>query len=177
VAARRSRGRRLSAEVHVADYDPAWPGLFEEERARLEPILAPWLSGGIHHVGSTSVPGLAAKPVIDVLAGVRSLAESRAAVEPLRALSYCWAPYKEEIMNWFCKPSPSHRTHHLHLVVEGSGTWRDELLFRDTLRAQPETARAYEALKRELADEHAHDREAYTHAKTDFVLGVLAREA
>jgi len=166
----------MSAEVHVVEYDPAWPQLFEEERARLEPILAPWLAGDIHHVGSTSVPGLAAKPVIDILAGVRSLEESRGAIEPLQALSYCWAPYKEDVMNWFCKPSPTHRTHHLHLVVEGSETWREELLFRDTLRAQPETARAYEALKRDLAARFRQDREAYTQAKTDFVLGVLARE-
>ncbi len=166
----------MAALVEVVDYDPAWPGLFEEERTRLEPVLAPWLSGGIHHVGSTSVPDLAAKPVIDILAGVSSLEESRKAIKPLAALSYCWAPYQEHIMNWFCKPSSSHRTHHLHLVVEGSETWRDELLFRDTLRSQPETARAYETLKRHLAVEFRLDREAYTRAKTDFVLSVLARE-
>ncbi len=121
------------------------------------------------------MPGLAAKPVIDILAGVRSLEESRAAIEPLRALSYHWAPFEEEVMNWFCKPSPAHRTHHLHLMVEGSEAWREELLFRDVLRSEPETARAYEALKRRLAAELRHDREAYTQAKTDFVLGVLAR--
>lgn len=166
----------MSAEIHVVDYDPDWPKLFEDERARLEPVLAPWLTGRIHHVGSTSVPGLAAKPVIDILAGVRSLAESKAAIEPLTELSYCWAPYQEEIMNWFCKPSPSHRTHHLHLVVEGSDTWRDELLFRDTLRARKQTASAYATLKRGLAFDFRHDREAYTRAKTDFVLGVLTRE-
>ena len=165
----------MSAEVHVVDYDPAWARLFEEERERLEPVLAPWLSGGIHHVGSTSVPGLAAKPVIDILAGVRSLEESRAAIEPLKALSYCWAPFEEEVMNWFCKPSPEHRTHHLHLMVMGSEAWREELLFRDVLRTEPETARDYADLKRRLAAEFMHDREAYTRAKTEFVLGVLAR--
>jgi GrpB-like predicted nucleotidyltransferase (UPF0157 family) len=161
--------------VRVVDYDPAWPAAFKAEKALLEPVLAPWLDGEILHVGSTSVPGLGAKPVIDILAAVRSLDESRAAIEPLRGLSYWWFPYRPELMNWFCKPSPEHRTHHLHLVVPGSRAWREELAFRDALRAEPETARAYEALKRRLADEHAHDREAYTDAKAAFVADVLAR--
>ena len=161
--------------VRIVPYDPAWPAEFEAERARLEPVLAPWLAGAIHHVGSTSVPGLGAKAVIDILAEVSSLEESRAAIEPLLALSYWWFPYQEERMNWFCKPSPEHRTHHLHLVVPDSAAWREELAFRDTLRAEPETARAYEELKQLLADEHAHDREAYTVAKTAFVESVLAR--
>ena len=161
--------------VRIVHYDPAWPAAFEAERALLEPVLAPWLSGGIHHVGSTSVQGLAAKPVIDILAEVRSLEESRAAIEPLRTLSYWWAPYHEESMNWFCKPSPDRRTHHLHLVVPGSQAWREELAFRDALRSEPETTRAYEMLKRRLADRHTHDREAYTVAKTEFIEAVLAR--
>ncbi|MGZ8782847.1 MAG: GrpB family protein, partial [Gaiellaceae bacterium] len=145
--------------VRIVPYDPAWPDEFEAERALLEPVLAPWLGGAIHHVGSTSVPGLGAKPVIDILAEVRSLEESRAAIEPLQALSYWWAPYKEEHMNWFCKPSPERRTHHLHMIVPGSQRWREELTFRDALRAEPETARAYEDLKRRLAGELAKDRE------------------
>jgi GrpB-like predicted nucleotidyltransferase (UPF0157 family) len=69
--------------VRIVPYDPAWPDEFEAEKARLEPILAPWLAGEIHHVGSTSVPGLAANPVIDILAEVRSLDESRGSIEPL----------------------------------------------------------------------------------------------
>jgi GrpB-like predicted nucleotidyltransferase (UPF0157 family) len=149
--------------------------MFEAERKLLEPVLAPWLVGKIHHVGSTSVPGLAAKPVIDILAEVRSLEESRAAIEPLAALSYHWAPYLEEEMNWFCKPSAEHRTHHLHLVVEGSRAWREELAFRDVLRAEPDTAAEYAELKRRLAREHEHDREEYTVAKTELVEAVLAR--
>ena len=168
--------RRFVADlVEIVPYDPAWPAKFEAERAQLLPVLAPWLTGEIHHVGSTSVPGLGAKAVIDILAEVASLEESRAAIEPLRELSYWWFPYQEERMNWFCKPSPEHRTHHLHLVVPGSEAWREELAFRDALRAEPETARAYEQLKRRLAAENATDREAYTVAKTAFVESVLAR--
>ena len=167
--------RRLVADlVRIVPYDPAWPAEFEAERALLEPVLAPWLAGEIHHVGSTSVPGLGAKPVIDILAEVSSLEESRAAIEPLRELSYWWFPYQEERMNWFCKPSPEHRTHHLHLVVPGSEAWREELAFRDALRAEPETARAYEELKRRLADEHA-TRPRGVHGREDRVRRVRAR--
>ena len=161
--------------VRIVPYDPAWPAEFEAEHALLLPVLAPWLAGEIHHVGSTSVPGLGAKPVIDILAEVASLEESRASIEPLCELSYWWFPYQEERMNWFCKPSPEHRTHHLHLVVPGSQAWREELAFRDALRGEPDTARAYEELKRRLAKEHTTDREAYTVAKTAFVESVLAR--
>ncbi|MBA3476662.1 MAG: GrpB family protein [Actinobacteria bacterium] len=163
--------------VRFVAYDRGWADAFEAEKALLEPILTPWLAGDIHHVGSTSVPGLAAKPVIDILAEVRSLEESRDAIAPLEKLTYWWAPYEEELMNWFCKPSLEHRTHHLHLVVPGSRAWREELTFRDALRAQPDTARAYEDLKRRLADEHSRNREAYTVAKTEFIEHVLARES
>jgi GrpB-like predicted nucleotidyltransferase (UPF0157 family) len=161
--------------VEIVEYDPAWPAMFAAERALLHPVLEPWLAGEIHHVGSTSVPGLAAKPVVDILAEVRSLEESRGSIEPLAALSYLWAPYLEDEMNWFCKPSVEHRTHHLHLVVPGSRAWREELAFRDVLRDEPDTAARYADLKRRLARTHEHDREGYTLAKTEFVEAVLAR--
>jgi GrpB-like predicted nucleotidyltransferase (UPF0157 family) len=137
-------------------------------------VLAPWLAGGIHHVGSTAVPGLAAKPVVDVMAGVRDLEEARAAFEPLAALEYCYFPYKTW-MHWFCKPSPQHRTHHLHLLEPSHPEWEARLAFRDHLRASPEAAAEYARLKRELAQRHRDDREAYTEAKCDFVRSVVER--
>jgi GrpB-like predicted nucleotidyltransferase (UPF0157 family) len=87
----------------VIPYDPAWPRLFEGERARLERALAPWLKGGIHHIGSTAVPGLAAKPIIDMLAGVRDLDEARAAEQPLAALGYVHREHRPEA-HLFVKP-------------------------------------------------------------------------
>ena len=163
------------ARIEVVPYDPAWPQRFEQERALLQEAIGPWLTGGIHHVGGTAVPGLAAKPVIDVLAGVESLEASRACFEPLAALQYRYAPYRTEEMHWFCKPSPAHRTHHLHLVPTGSPRYRAELAFRDALRADPQLAREYEELKQRLAAEHREDREAYTEGKAPFIAGVLAR--
>ena len=74
--------------IAVVPYDPEWPRRFETERALLEGVLGPWLQGGIHHIGATSIPGLAAKPIIDMMAGVRDFEEARAAFDPLRELSY-----------------------------------------------------------------------------------------
>jgi len=155
--------------VRIVDYDPAWPGRFEEERGVLVGALGDSVVGGIHHVGSTSVPGLASKPVIDILVGVRDLERSRSCFEPLAALGYLYAPYRSGEMHWFCKPDPRRRTHHLHLVPVDSARFRDELAFRDNLRVDVELARGYEALKHELAARHRDDREAYTQAKGEFI--------
>jgi GrpB-like predicted nucleotidyltransferase (UPF0157 family) len=133
--------------------------------------------GGIHHVGSTAVTGLAAKPVIDILAGVRDLESSRACFDVLARIGYVYAPHRADEMHWFCKPHPSRRTHHLHLVPHGSRRFRDELAFRDYLRAHPGEAREYAALKRRLAERFARDREAYTDAKAGFIRARLDTSA
>jgi GrpB-like predicted nucleotidyltransferase (UPF0157 family) len=158
----------------VVPYDPAWPGRFDAERTLLERTIARWVSGGIHHVGSTAVPGLAAKPVIDILVGVEDLPSSRACFGALAELSYQYAPYRADEMHWFCKPSPARRTHHLHLVPTGSRRYREELAFRDLLRARPGLAENYQTLKRRLAVEYRDDREAYTDAKHTFIADALA---
>ena len=150
---------------------------FEEERAALERSIGNWAVGGIHHVGSTAVPGLDAKPIIDILVGVDDLEGSRACFDPLAGLDYLYAPYLEEEMHWFCKPHPSRRTHHLHLVPAGLRRFADELAFRDRLRADPDAAARYAALKRELASRLGDDREGYTEAKGDFILAALAQAA
>jgi GrpB-like predicted nucleotidyltransferase (UPF0157 family)/predicted nucleotidyltransferase len=163
-----------SARVHIEPYDPEWPELFERERAELEPVLGGVVTGGIHHAGSTAVPGLDAKPVIDILVGVADLDSARTCIEPLAALGYSHAPtYRAGEMLWFCKPSPEQRTHHLHLVPTGSPRFRAELGFRDHLRAHRDVAAEYAELKRRLAERFEHDREAYTEAKADFVARVV----
>jgi len=159
--------------IRLSAYDPSWPSRFEEERVALEDAIGEWIVGGVHHVGSTAVVGLEAKPIIDILVGVRSLDESRACFEPLAQLKYMYAPYLPEEMHWFCKPHPSRRTHHLHLVPVGTQRYADELAFRDRLRVDQRAAEEYLALKRDLARRFAHDREAYTDAKSSFVRRVL----
>ena len=164
----------MTEPVRIEPYDPAWLTKFEEERALLADTIGDWVVGGIHHVGSTAVPGLAAKPIIDILAGVVDLTSSRPCIDLLAKLDYVYAPYRADEMHWFCKPDPSRRTHHLHLVPADSNRFRDELAFRDHLRAHPVAAADYEALKRELARRFEHDREAYSEAKGEFIRSILS---
>jgi GrpB-like predicted nucleotidyltransferase (UPF0157 family) len=155
--------------IEIVPYDSSWPRRFGEERGALLAAIGDWVVGGIHHVGSTAVPGLEAKPTIDILVGVRDLRTSRSCFARLAALEYHYAPYRREEMHWFCKPHPARRTHHLHLVPADSSRFRDELAFRDYLRGHGRVAREYGALKRDLAKHFGHDREGYTAAKADFV--------
>ena len=162
--------------IAVVAYDPEWPRRFEIERVLLERLLAPWLEGGVHHIGATSIPGLRAKPIIDMMAGVHDLEEARAAFEPLREQSYAYTPHRPGIAHHFSKPSGqlSEVTHGLHLTEPGSDLWNERFAFRDALRADPALAAEYETLKLRLAREHARDLTAYTAGKHAFVGRVLA---
>ena len=161
--------------ISLVPYDPTCPGRFEDERARLARALSPWLAGPIEHIGSTAVPALTAKPVIDIMAGVRDLPSSLEARDALALLDYVYFPYRADVMHWFCKPSPARRTHHLHLVPVESALWDERVVFRDYLRSSPAAAAEYAALKAALAAEHPFDREAYTEAKGGFVRSILDR--
>jgi GrpB-like predicted nucleotidyltransferase (UPF0157 family) len=161
--------------VHVVAYDPAWPVQFAEQRDRLSTVLAPWLAAAVEHIGSTAVAGLPAKPVVDVLAPVRSLDDAQAAVAALEADG--WLFWREDPCRhyrlWFLRPRPDARTHHLHVVEHNHSHATALLTFRDTLRADPDLRDDYADLKRRLAVEHRNNRNAYTNAKTDFVEQVL----
>ena len=161
------------ASVRIVPYDPAWPSMFEQERSLLQEALGEWLSGPVEHVGSTAVPGLAAKPVIDIMAGVQSLEESRDAIAAAGRLAYVYYPYRPEMMHWFCKPSAAFRTHHLHLVPFNSRLWIERLAFRDYLRRDSAAAAEYASSKMQLAKQFEFDREAYTDAKGPFIQRVV----
>lgn len=162
------------AEVKVLPYDACWPQRFEAEREILHGAIGVYTVGTIEHVGSTAVPGLAAKPVIDIMVGVESLAESLPAIPALERLGYCHFPYRTEVMHWLCKPSPRLRTHHLHLVPFGSPFWIERVAFRDYLHEHADAREEYSRLKRRLAERYRFDREAYTAAKEPFIRRVLA---
>jgi GrpB-like predicted nucleotidyltransferase (UPF0157 family) len=166
--------RNGEARVEIVSYDPAWPTLFEQERALLDAALGKWLTGPIEHFGSTAVPGLAAKPVIDIMAGVEGLDASRDAIDAAGGLGYVYYPYRPDVMHWFCKPSAAFRTHHLHLVPFNSRLWNERLAFRDYLRRQPTMAAEYSEMKIGLAKQFEFDREAYTDAKGPFIQRVVA---
>lgn len=169
--------RRVTAEeVDVVPYDPAWPGLFAAERDHLRACLPPRLIGRIEHFGSTAVPGLAAKPIVDILVEVSDLEETRQAIVPIleaQGYDYFWRPvFGDEgppYYAWFIKrDAAGKRTHHIHMVEADSELW-DRLLFRDYLIGHPDAARAYGELKERLSKTHRGDRVAYTRAKSEFI--------
>ncbi len=161
--------------VEIAEYDPAWPALFERERGLIVGILGD-LADAIEHVGSTAVLGLGAKPIIDIMVGLRTLAHHEPSVPPLQALGYT---YKGEMgipgRLYFRKPTDGIRTHQIHMVELGSDFWQRHILFRDYLRRHPREARAYYELKVRLAAKFRTDREGYTEAKSEFIEAALAR--
>jgi GrpB-like predicted nucleotidyltransferase (UPF0157 family) len=161
--------------VHVAEYDPAWPDRFAEQQVLAAAILAPWLAAPIEHVGSTSVPGLPAKPVIDMLAPVRSLALAQDAVARLQDDGWVFWPEDpgRHYRLWFLRPRPEARTHHLQVIEHDDPHARALLAFRDTLRADAGLRSQYAGLKKQLARQHRGNRNAYTNAKNEFVAQVL----
>ena len=164
---------RMAETVQVVEYDRTWPSLYEEERSRILDALGDAVLD-IQHVGSTAVPGLGAKPVIDIMAGLRELALAEKCIQPLEDLGY---EHRGEAgipgRVFFGKGSP--RTHRLHMVERDSDFWNDLILFRDFLRAHPDEASRYYKLKKQLAARFGADREAYTEGKTPFIESVLAR--
>jgi GrpB-like predicted nucleotidyltransferase (UPF0157 family) len=156
----------------VVPYDPRWPALFEAERVSLGTVLGDRLAGDVHHVGSTAVPGMPAKPIIDMVAGVRSLQDADAAEPLLAGLGYHRAVHRTDAV-LFNRISGEVHTHHLHLTVPGSDLWRERLAFRDALRADPTLVSEYAQLKQRLLDEAGGN--PYSAAgKRTFVRRVLA---
>jgi len=159
--------------IQIVDYDPAWPEEFEEFRAPVAEALAD-VALSIEHIGSTAVPGLAAKPVIDidVVVAESDVAQS---IERLGELGYehrgdLGIPSREAF-----RSPPGIRKHHLYLCPSGSPALANHLAFRDCLRADDKLAREYGELKRQLAADFSDDKDGYAKAKTAFIVGVLAR--
>lgn len=164
-------------EIALVPSDPDWPRRFEAEAARLRTIIPADLLIDIDHIGSTAVPGLPAKPIIDIQATVTDLEAARARlVAPLEAAGYAfWAENPDTDRLFFVRglpPAAPRRTHHLHVMEAGHGALR-HLAFRDYLRGHPDVAGQYAALKQDLARQFRTDREAYTRAKGAFIDTIL----
>jgi GrpB-like predicted nucleotidyltransferase (UPF0157 family) len=164
--------------ISVSDYDPAWPEMFKQERANLQSVLGPFILT-IEHMGSTAVPGLAAKPIIDLLVGIRDLADARSGcIEPLQALGYTYIPQYESWLPdelFFRKEVPGPWTHHVHVMEPSNPRWDAFLLFRDYLCAHPDAASAYGNLKKSLAVAFKVDIAGYRNAKHNFVDAAMAK--
>ena len=173
--------RAVQEDVAIVPYDPRWPDLFRREKEHLLSCLPAELIRRVEHFGSTAVPGLAAKPVVDLLVEVADLQATRTRIAPLlesQGYDYFWRPTHGDdgppFYAWFIKrdPDTGTRTHHIHMVEAGFiGHW-DRLLFRDYLIEHLQVAREYEDLKLRLASAHLNDRVAYTKGKTEFIVRV-----
>ena len=160
--------------VRVVPYSPDWASLFGEERTRLQQALGA-LALDVQHIGSTAVPGLDAKPLLDVGVAVASEADAAACVPILEALGYTYRGDRGASEgHFFDKGAEDSLTHYLHMLIASSPAWVNYLLFRDYLIAHPDVRDAYAQLKRDLAAAYAADRASYTAAKAAFVQRVLA---
>jgi GrpB-like predicted nucleotidyltransferase (UPF0157 family) len=163
----------VSGRPVLVDHDPRWAGIFQQLRVELLSRLTGRILN-VYHVGSTSVPGLRAKPVLDVLVGVPDLDASLSCVPVLAELGFVYGPDDDlPDRHYFRGSAGGLRTHHLSLAEPDSAYYRDTLAFRDALRASPELAREYEALKERLIAEHVPGRPFHI-GKTEFVARVLA---
>src|SRR3989442_9032461 len=169
--------------IYLADYDPRWPQLFAEEHARLQAAIGEW-AADIQHVGSTAIPGIAAKPIIDIAVHLRALVDALQCITPLVELGYeslgeFGIPGRIYFRKLTDSPLPGQtyggagRTHQIHMYERTNEQYEKQVVFSDCLRAHADAAQEYEALKRQLAVRHEGDVEAYALAKSEFVLEVL----
>jgi GrpB-like predicted nucleotidyltransferase (UPF0157 family) len=157
--------------VALFSYNIAWKRLFEEERAILQASLGDHILD-IQHVGSTSIPGMVAKPILDIAIAVTDFEDAKVCIDPIEGLGY---QYKGEFgiprRHYFVKGDP--RTHHIHMVEITSQGWENQLLFRDYLTGHPQSAQEYANLKIEMAQQFPKDRESYLGAKAPFIQHIL----
>jgi len=158
----------------IQDYDPRWPQLFETLRSRIEAVI-PGMAAAIEHVGSTAVPGLAAKPIIDLDVLLISATDLPVVIAKLASFGY---EHRGDLgisgREAFRTP-PSDLHHHLYVCPSSSPEYNRHISFRDYLRTHPADANSYASLKRELLRKFGDDREAYTQAKSRFVAEILQR--
>ena len=163
--------------VVIVPYDSTWPQQFEQERLVLARVFA-GASAVIEHVGSTAVPGLGAKPILDIMIGAPRLQEFESRIARLAALGYEYVQEFEVEMperRYLRRRTMGRRSHQLHGVVQGGSFWVRHLAFRDYLRTHPEVANEYFLLKQELANQHRMDPVAYAEAKSDFIQSIEAK--
>jgi len=167
--------------VKLIPYQQLWRNFFEKEKIRIKEGFRNWILGHnikIEHIGSTAVPGISAKPIIDILIGVESseVEDIHWTQEPLESLGYEFVPLACEVDKlFFALGNDSNRTHHVHVTIYGNNRWKNDLMFRDYLRTHPDTANKYDQLKKELSKKYPNDRKSYTEGKEKFILSVLKK--
>lgn len=173
--------RVLAEQIELVAYDSRWPELFQEEKQSLL-ALFPDIIRRVEHIGSTAVPGLVSKPIVDMLVQVSDLQLTRRTLAPVleeKGYDYFWRPTWGEntppFYAWFIKrDGAGRRTHHIHMVEADFPHW-ERTIFRDYLIKHREVAKKYEELKLRLARQYADDRVAYTKGKTEFIVQMTAQ--
>ncbi|UOQ48985.1 GrpB family protein [Gracilibacillus caseinilyticus] len=161
--------------VELHHYNPEWANEFQYEKKRITAALGDKIIG-IEHIGSTSIKGLKAKPIIDILAGVQDLREIHGFVSPLNEIEFEYVPKPEwKDRSFFRKGLWGQGTCHLHICEFNSKEWEEKLLFRDYLMQHPEAAGDYALIKEELAEKYKFDRQIYTKRKEPFIKGVIEK--
>ncbi len=168
----------MTKPVIVEEYNLDWIDRFLREKESLLGALSSNIID-LEHIGSTSIFDLAAKPIIDILIGVKTLGDAEKCISILEKMNYQYVPEFEDILperRYFRKP-PRGEGHdvHLHMTVLGSDFWKRQLLFRNFLRVHSDARDEYSKLKKKLAKKHRKDREAYTNAKEEFILKILEK--
>ncbi|MZQ81234.1 GrpB family protein [Paenibacillus sp. 5J-6] len=163
----------MEKPVVIEHYNENWPFEYIQEERKIKEIFHQ-KAIAIEHIGSTSVQGLGAKPVIDFMVGVNELTEVEEFIEPLAQIGFEHVYHKEFPNRRFFRKGPRKAgTHHLHVYNYGSEEWKNQLLFRDYLRTHPDVLKQYNDLKQILAEQYRNDRTAYTNAKNPFITDVI----
>jgi GrpB-like predicted nucleotidyltransferase (UPF0157 family) len=171
--------RVLAEEINIVPYNSQWPEMFEKEKRHLINCIPVGIIKRIEHFGSTAVPSLSAKPIVDILVEVTSLERTRQEIVPIledQGYDYFWrsstGSETPPFYAWFIgRDIFGNRTYHIHMLEKDFAFW-DGLLFRDYLRENPQVAKEYEKLKLDLSKKYRQDREGYTKAKTNFIVKI-----
>ena len=160
--------------VKVVPYRKEWAREFEKEKARIFQICGDKIVA-VEHIGSTSVPGLAAKPIIDIAIGVRRLEDAEQLLRPLRKIGYQFYKKFQRQRLFVAKGPDENRTHYLHVMRYKGAKWNADQLFRNYLRSHPKEVKRYIQLKTKLAREHSNNRQAYSDGKDIFIKSIIKK--
>lgn len=164
--------------IELEPYSPSWLEKFQKEATKIREAIGEGNIISIEHIGSTAIPGISAKPIIDIAIGVQSLETAKNFLPVLEKMGYSfWDKNPKKDRMFFVKGLPPNgpRTFHVHIMEASGDELPKRILFREYMRTHPEEADKYEALKKELSEKYKQDREAYTEAKSDFISNVIKR--
>ncbi|MCI0710377.1 MAG: GrpB family protein [Chloroflexi bacterium] len=162
----------MTLEIHT--YDPEWPNLFQQTAESIRIALGD-LALRIDHIGSTAIPGAAAKPIIDIQVSVVSFQPFEPIVSAMDSIGFIWRSDNPDLSKRYFRESPGKRRTHIHMRCTGSWSEQMALLFRDYMRCHAEDVQQYVELKQQLAEQFRHDRSAYTKGKSPFIWKMMAK--